>query len=65
MYYKFSHKSSEDHKDVRMPLIQAYYYIGNYKEAANNMDILDPASAPHSTDATQLLNAIQALSGSL
>ena len=65
LYYKFSHKSSVDHKDVRMALIQAYYYLGNYKEAANNMDILDPASAPHSTDATQLLNAIQALSGSL
>ena len=65
LYYKFSHKSSVDHKDVRMALIQAYYYLGKYKEAANNMDILDPASAPHSTDATQLLSAIQALSGSL
>jgi len=65
LYYKFSHKSSVDHKDVRMALIQAYYYLGNYKQAANNMDILDPASAPHSSDATQLLEAIQALSGSL
>ena len=25
LYYKFSHKSSVDHKDVRMALIQAYY----------------------------------------
>ena len=65
LYYKFSHKSSVDHKDVRMALIQAYYYLGNYKQAANNMDILDPASAPHSSDATQLLEAIQTLSGSL
>ncbi len=56
---------SVDHKDVRMALIQAYYYLGNYKEAANNMDILDPSSAPHSTDATDLLVAIQSISGSL
>jgi len=65
LYYKFAHKESVDHKDVRMALIQAYYYLGNYKEAANNMDILDPSNAPHSTDATDLLVAIQAISGSL
>ena len=65
LYYKFSHKESVDHKDVRMALIQAYYYLGNYIQAANNMDILDPSSAPHSTDATDLLVAIQSISGSL
>ena len=65
LYYKFSHKESVDHKDVRMALIQAYYYLGNYIEAANNMDILDPSSAPHSRDATDLLVAIQSISGSL
>ena len=64
-YYEFSHKGSVNHKDVRMALIQAYYYLGNYKEAALHMDILDPSNAPHPTDAALLLVAIQTISGSL
>ena len=48
-----------------MALIQAYYYLGNYQEAAQHMDILDPSNAPHPTDATLLLVAIQTISGSL
>ena len=63
--YEFSHKKSINHKDVRMALIQSYYYLGNFKEAAKQMDILDPSNAPHSTDAKLLLAAIQSLSGSL
>ena len=64
-YYEFSRKGSVNHKDVRMALIQAYYYLGNYKEAAQHMDILDPSNAPHPTDAALLLVAIQTISGSL
>ncbi len=64
-YYEFSHKGSVNHKDVRMALIQAYYYLGNYKEAAKHMDILDPSNAPHPTNAALLLVAIQTISGSL
>ena len=63
--YIFSHKKSVDHKDVRMALIQSYYYLGNYIDAAKQMDILDPSNAPHPTNATLLLAAIQALSLSL
>jgi hypothetical protein len=36
-----------------------------FTEAATQMDLLDPANAPHSTDPSLLLASIQALSGSL
>jgi hypothetical protein len=54
-----------DYKDVRMALIQSYYHSGMFTDAASQMDILDPTNAPHSSDSTTLLSAIQALSGSL
>ncbi|MDP6033787.1 MAG: hypothetical protein QGH04_08055, partial [Candidatus Marinimicrobia bacterium] len=63
--YQFSHKPSVDYKDVRMALIQSYYHSGMFTDAASQMDILDPTNAPHSSDSTTLLSAIQALSGSL
>ena len=63
--YQFSHKTSVDYKDVRMSLIQSYYNTGMFMEAATQMDLLDPANAPHPTDPSLLLAAIQALSGSL
>jgi len=37
-----SHKSSFDHKDVRMAKIQGHSYLGEYTEAASEMDVLDP-----------------------
>ena len=63
--YQFSHKTSIDYKDIRMALIQSYYNTGMFTEAATEMDLLDPANAPHSTDPSLLLASIQALSGSL
>ncbi|MBN4081150.1 choice-of-anchor D domain-containing protein [Caldithrix abyssi] len=63
--YQFSHKPSVDYKDVRMALVQSYYNTGKFTMAAKEMDILDPPNAPHSTDPTALLAAIQALSGTL
>ena len=63
--YEFTHKKSVNYKDVRMSKIQAHYYIGQYVNAASEMDILDPNNAPHSNDPIELLNAIQNLSGSL
>ena len=49
------------HKHVRMSKIQAHYYIGQYVNAASEMDILDPTKAPHSNDPIELLTAIQNL----
>ena len=63
--YEFTHKKSVNYKHVRMSKIQAHYYIGQYVNAASEMDILDPTNAPHSNDPVELLNAIQNLSGSL
>jgi hypothetical protein len=63
--YVFSHKTTIDHKDIRMTRVQAYYNIGEFVKAAGDMDVLDSANAPHSTDPTTLLAAIQALSGAL
>mgnify|MGYP000861772962 FL=1 len=63
--YQFTHKKSVTHKHVRMSKIQAHYYIGQYVNAASEMDILDPTKAPHSNDPIELLTAIQNLSGSL
>jgi len=63
--YQFSHKVSVNYKHVRMSKVQAYYYIGQYTNAASEMDILDPTNAPHSDDPIKLLTAIQNLSGSL
>ncbi len=63
--YEFNHKKTVNHKHVRMSKIQAHYYIGQYVNAASEMDILDPTNAPHSNDSIELLTAIQNLSGSL
>ena len=63
--YEFTHKKSVNYKHVRMSKIQAHYYIGQYVNAASEMDILDPTNAPHSNDPIELLTAIQSLSGSL
>ena len=63
--YVFSHKTTIDHKDIRMTRVQAYYNIGEFEKAAGDMDVLDSANAPHSTDSKTLLAAIQALSGTL
>ena len=63
--YQFTHKVSVNYKHVRMSKVQAHYYIGEYTNAASEMDILDPTNAPHSNDPVKLLTAIQNLSGSL
>ncbi|MDC0234868.1 choice-of-anchor D domain-containing protein [Candidatus Marinimicrobia bacterium] len=63
--YVFSHKTTIDHKDIRMTRVQAYYNTGEFVKAAGDMDVLDSANAPHSTNAKTLLAAIQALSGTL
>jgi hypothetical protein len=48
-----------------MTRVQAYYNIGEFAKAAGDMDVLDSANAPHSTNPKTLLAAIQALSGTL
>jgi hypothetical protein len=50
---------------VRYALIQAYYNLSDYANAASQLDILDPVNAPHSATPEGLLIAIQALGGQL
>ena len=59
--YVFEHDSRVYYKRLRLVLAQSYYSIGDFQKAASELDILDPANAPHSTDPVELLRAIQEL----
>ena len=63
--YQFQYNTNVDHKDVRYALVQAYFNLSNYSDAAKQLDILDPLNAPHSSTAEDILVAIQALAGQL
>lgn len=63
--YEFQYNTNVDHKDVRYALIQAYFNLSNYSDAAKQLDFLDPVNAPHSSDPESILSAIQALAGKL
>ena len=63
--YQFKYNNNVDHKDVRYALIQAYFNLSNYTDAAKQLDILVPANAPHTPSAESVLVAIQALAGKL
>ena len=63
--YQFQYNTNVDHKDVRYALVQAYFNLSNYLDAAKQLDMLDPLNAPHSSTAEDILVAIQALAGQL
>ena len=63
--YEFQYNTNVDHKDVRYALIQAYFNLSNYSDAAKQLDFLVPVNAPHSSDPESILSAIQALAGKL
>ena len=63
--YEFSYNAKINYKDVRYALIQAYFNLSDFSNAADQLDILDPINAPHSSAPEDLLNAIQALAGQL
>ena len=63
--YQFQYNTNVDHKDVRYALVQAYFNLSNFSDAAKQLDILDPENAPHSSTAEDILVAIQALAGQL
>jgi len=63
--YVFSKNDNIDYKDVRYSLIQAYFNLSNYSDAAKELDILVPVNAPHTATAEAVLIAIQALAGQL
>lgn len=56
--YTFSHDAKVTAKRLRLLLVQSYYANGQFSSAASQMDIVDPARAPHSSDPSVLLAAI-------
>jgi len=57
--YVFQYDSRVYHKRLRLVLAQSYYTLGDFQSAANQLDLIDPANAPHSTDPVVLLRQIQ------
>lgn len=57
--YVFAYDNRVYHKRLRLVLAQSYYTLGDFQSAAQQLDIIDPAGAPHSTDPIILLRQIQ------
>lgn len=63
--YTFSHDSKVTVKRIRLLLAQSYFAIGQFTQAAEQMNILDPSNAPYPTDPMVLLGKILAVLNSL
>lgn len=63
--YVFTHDAKATAKRLRLLLVQSYYADGQFTFAAAQLDIVDPARAPHSADPTVLLGNITASLNSL
>ena len=63
--YTFTHDVRVTAKRLRLLLVQSYYANGQFSSAASQMDVIDPARAPHSSDPSILLASITAALNSL
>ncbi|MBF8294020.1 MAG: hypothetical protein HW389_565 [Bacteroidetes bacterium] len=63
--YTFSHDAKVTVKRVRLLLLQSYFANGQFAQAAAQLDLLDPARAPHSSEPPILLERIAAALNSL
>ena len=63
--YVFTHDAKVTAKRLRLLLVQSYYANGQFSSAASQMDVIDPARAPHSSDPSILLASITAALNSL
>jgi hypothetical protein len=63
--YAFAHDAKVTAKRLRLLLTQSYYANGQFSSASSQMDIVDPARAPHSSDPSVLLATITAALNSL
>lgn len=57
--YVFEYDQRVYYKRLRLVLAQSYYTLGDFQNAAKQLDLIDPANAPHSTDPVILLGQIQ------
>lgn len=63
--YAFAHDPKVTAKRVRLLLAQSYYANGEFAQAAEQMNTIDPTGAPHSADPVVLLGKILAAMNSL
>ena len=63
--YSFTHEAKVTTNRVRLLLGQCYFAGGQFSTAAAQLDIVDPAHAPHSSDPSVLLASITLLLNSL
>ncbi len=61
--YVFSHKTEITAQTLRLTLAQSYYAMGDFANAAAQMDAAFPDNAPHSQDPETLLGQIMAAQG--
>ena len=61
--YSFKYKPEITTSTLRGTMAAAYYGLGDFGNAAAQLDAADPANAPHSTEPKALLEAIMAFLG--
>ncbi len=61
--FVFSHDASIDALDIRITLALSYFAVADFVDAAAQMDIIDPAHSPHSTDPQLLIREIMRFMG--
>lgn len=63
--YIFSHMEKINFKRIRLCIIQSFYFLGDFTNAAKELDILDPLNAPHSSNPIILMKNIEEISNKL
>lgn len=63
--YVFDHFKYINYKRIHLCIIQCYFYLGDFINAAKELDKLDPQNAPHSSDPKILMRMIQELNNKI
>jgi tetratricopeptide (TPR) repeat protein len=63
--YQFQYDNRINAQRVRLVIALSAYNLGNFQKVAQQMDLIVPANAPHSTDPAELLKAMSAFEAGL
>jgi hypothetical protein len=63
--YQFQYDTRINTQRVRLVIAQSAFNLGNFQKTAQQMDIIVPANAPHSTDPAELIQALSAFQAGL
>lgn len=63
--FVFFHDPAVDALDIRITLALSYFSVGNFNQAAAQMDVIDPANSPHSTNPDELIREIMRFFGQI